>query len=152
MGARTRGPCFAIGLFGALTLASPRAGAETRCPKPTGAEPALAATDGRARLEWIDQHLSHEARRMSYWNWGWALGIGASGVGSLIPVPFVAPENRVDYYTGAALAGARRPALRPGAARRDPRRPRAARARSPSRRSTPTPRSASCSSTPSDAW
>ena len=105
MGARTRGPCFAIGLFGALTLASPRAGAETRCPKPTGAEPALAATDGRARLEWIDRHLSHEARRMSYWNWGWALGIGASGVGSLIPVPFVAPENRVDYYTGAVLAG-----------------------------------------------
>jgi hypothetical protein len=104
MGARTRGPCLAIGLFAALTLASLRAGAETRCPKPTGAEPALAATDGRVRLEWIDRHLSREARRMSYWNWGWAIGIGASGVGSLIPVPFVAPENRIDYYTGAVLA------------------------------------------------
>jgi hypothetical protein len=102
--AHTRGPCFAIGLFAALALAPSRAGAETRCPAPHGAEPALAATDGRLRLEWIDQHLSREARRMSYWNWGWAIGIGASGVGSLIPVPFVAPENRVDYYTGAVLA------------------------------------------------
>ena len=56
------------------------------------------------RLEWINERLSHEAHRMSRWNYGWAIGIGASGVGSLIPVPFVAPENRVDYYTGAALA------------------------------------------------
>ena len=71
-----------------------------------GAEPALAATDGRARLEWINHRLSHEAHRMSRWNYGWAIGIGASGVGSLIPVPFVAPENRVDYYTGAVLAAA----------------------------------------------
>ena len=43
---------------------------------------------------------------MSWWNWGWAAGIAASGVGSLVAVPFVAPENRVDYYTGAVLAGA----------------------------------------------
>jgi hypothetical protein len=66
----------------------------------------LAATDGRVRLQWIDLRLSHEAHRMSWWNWGWAIGIGASGAGSLAAVPFVAPENRVDYYTGAALAGA----------------------------------------------
>ena len=43
---------------------------------------------------------------MSRWNYGWAVGIGATGVGSLIAVPFVAPEDRVDYYTGAVLAAA----------------------------------------------
>jgi hypothetical protein len=104
-GGRARCPGLAIGLFGAFLLASPRAHAETRCPAPHEAGEALAATDGRTRLEWIDQRLSREAHRMSWWNWGWAAGIGASGVGSLIAVPFVAPENRVDYYTGAALAG-----------------------------------------------
>jgi hypothetical protein len=92
-------------LFAALLLASPRARGQTRCPAPSGAAPALAATDGRVRLEWIDHRLSREAHRMSWWNYGWAIGIGASGLGSLAAVPFVAPENRVDYYTGAVLAG-----------------------------------------------
>ncbi len=104
--ARTRGQCVAFGLaFALFALRAPViARAQTRCRAPVDAEPALAATDGRLRLEWIDQRLSHEAHRMSRWNYGWAIGIGASGVGSLIPVPFVAPEDRVDYYTGAVLA------------------------------------------------
>lgn len=102
--ARTRGLCLAFGLSALLAPAIARA--QTECRGPVGAAPALAATDGRVRLEWIDQRLSHEAHRMSWWNYGWAIGIGASGVGSLVPVPFVAPENRVDYYTGAALAAA----------------------------------------------
>jgi hypothetical protein len=107
VGARTRGPCLAFGLVGALfVLLAPASGrAQTQCRAPEGATHALAATDGRLRLEWIDQRLSHEAHRMSYWNYGWAIGIGASGVGSLIPVPFVDPDDRVDYYTGAVLAG-----------------------------------------------
>jgi hypothetical protein len=95
----------AIGLLGAFLLASPLARAETRCPAPHDAGEVLAATDGRTRLEWISERLSHEAHRMSWWNWGWAVGIGASGVGTLIAVPFVAPENRVDFYTGAVMAG-----------------------------------------------
>jgi hypothetical protein len=104
--ARTRGLSLAIGLaLGALLLPA-AARAQTHCRGPAGAEPVLAATDGRARLEWINQRLSREAHRMSRWNYGWAIGIGAAGVGSLIPVPFVAPENRVDYYTGAVLAAA----------------------------------------------
>jgi hypothetical protein len=88
-----------------LLFASPQVRAETRCPPPHDAGEALAATDGRTRLEWIDQRLSREAHRMSRWRWGWAAGIGASGLGTLIAVPFVAPENRVDYYTGAVMAG-----------------------------------------------
>jgi hypothetical protein len=105
-GARTRGLSLAfglaVGLFAQLAPAAARA--QTHCRGPAGAKPALAATDGRARLEWINQRLSREAHRMSRWNYGWAIGIGVTGAASLIPVPFVAPENRVDYYTGAALA------------------------------------------------
>jgi hypothetical protein len=106
MRAHTRGLSLGFGpAFALFTLLSPVvARAQTRCRAPEGAESALAATDGRVRLEWIDQRLSREAHRMSRWNYGWAIGIGASGVGSLIPVPFVAPEDRVDYYTGAVMA------------------------------------------------
>jgi hypothetical protein len=78
--------------------------ADTRCPVQEGTEPHVAALDGRARLEWIDRRLLREAPRMSFWNWGWAIGIGAAGVGTLIAVPFVSPESRVDYYTGAGAA------------------------------------------------
>jgi hypothetical protein len=105
VGLRARGACLAFGLFAGSSLPAPRARAETRCPAPHEAGDALAATDGRVRLEWIDERLAREAHRMSWWNWGWAVGIGASGVGTLAAVPFVAPGNRVDYYTGAALAG-----------------------------------------------
>lgn len=104
MAVRARGACLAISLV-AASLTSRAARADTRCPAPEGAGEVVAATDGRVRLEWIDERLSREAHRMSWWNWGWAAGIGASGVGTLVAVPFVAPENRVDYYTGAALAG-----------------------------------------------
>ena len=133
-----------------LRWLSARARAQTHCrAPPEGAAPALAATDGRVRLEWIDQRLSHEAHRMSWWNYGWAIGIGASGVGSLIAVPFVAPENRVDYYTGAVLAAvgvipfllAPPDVIHDGA--------RAARQAQPSRHPAPTTRSARCSPTPS---
>jgi hypothetical protein len=96
---------FGFALVSFSLLAPSAARAQIHCRAPEGAAPALAATDGRARLEWIDERLSHEAHRMSYWNYGWAIGIGASGVGSLIPVPFVDPDDRVDYYTGAVLAG-----------------------------------------------
>jgi len=87
-----------------LLLTSSRALAETRCRAPIDGTKALADIDARLRLAWINDHLSREGHRMAVWNWGWAIGIGAAGVGTLIPVPFVAPEDRVDYYTGAVLA------------------------------------------------
>jgi hypothetical protein len=95
---------WACALAIAVTVAGGRAAAETHCPVPKGAEPQVAAIDGRARLEWIDHRLSHEAPRLRFWNWGWAIGIGAAGVGTLIAVPFVSPESRPDYYTGAGAA------------------------------------------------
>ena len=104
--ARTRGLFLKFGPAVALfaLLAPSVARAQIHCRTPEGAAAALAATDGRLRLEWIDQRLSHEAHRMSRWNYGWAIGIGASGIGTLIAVPFVDPDDRVDYYTGATLA------------------------------------------------
>jgi hypothetical protein len=96
-------------VWGALLilLAGPAAGrarAETRCPPPAGAEPRLGDVGGRTRLAWIDRRLSREAPRMRLWNWGWAIGIGGAGVGTLIAVPFVSQDSRIDYYTGAGAA------------------------------------------------
>jgi hypothetical protein len=84
-------------------LGSP-AHAATTCPAPAGAQPGLIAIDGRERLRWIDDHLDHEAARARWWGRGWAIGIGAAGLGSLAPVPFVAAGDRVDWYTGAVSA------------------------------------------------
>jgi len=82
-----------------------RAHAETHCPAvPAGIQLQVADIDGRTRLEWIDRRLSKAAPPSRTWNWGWAIGIGAAGVGTLIAVPFVSPESRVDYYTGAGAA------------------------------------------------
>ncbi|HXI57185.1 MAG TPA: hypothetical protein VNO55_14050 [Polyangia bacterium] len=78
-----------------------RAGA---CPSPAGADARLQTTDGRARLEWIDQRLSRVAGQGRVWTWGWGLGIGAAGVGSLAAVPFVSAGDRIDWYAGAVSA------------------------------------------------
>ena len=76
----------------------------TTCPAPPGAQAAVAAIDGRARLLWIDQRLGQEASKGRRWAYGWAIGIGAAGLGSLVPVPFVAASDRVDWYASAATA------------------------------------------------
>lgn len=89
-----------------LPLALPRvAHATVTCPVYlTGANPRLAAIDGRARLTWIDDHLTAAAHQARIWGWGWGLGIGASGVASLAVVPFVSRADRIDWYTSAASA------------------------------------------------
>ena len=53
---------------------------------------------------WIDRRLGDEAAKARFWAHGWTIGIGAAGVGSLAAVPFVAAEDRIDWYTGAASA------------------------------------------------
>src|SRR3954447_25664830 len=80
--------------------AAPGAG----CPVPSEADPSLANIAARERLAWIDGHLGAEAHRARWWTWGWGGGVAAGGVASLVAVPFVVPENRVDYYTGAVRA------------------------------------------------
>ena len=38
------------------------------------------------------------------WSWTWGSTFAVAGVASLAAVPFVVPENRVDWYTSAASA------------------------------------------------
>jgi hypothetical protein len=76
--------------------------AATRCPAGAGAGPGLAALDGAARLAWIDARLSGTAQRARLWTWGWGIGIGVATVANLAPLPFVAADDRIDWYTGAA--------------------------------------------------
>lgn len=97
----------AIGLLLAAGVSSlcPAVGhAESRCPAPDGASPALGSVDPTHRLTWIDAHLTATEKTARLWTYGWGGGIAAAGVGSLVAVPFVAHENRVDWYTGAVSA------------------------------------------------
>jgi hypothetical protein len=96
-----------LALAGAAILLHPaRARADLPCPGPKGGGPTLAAVDPVRRLTWISQRLSRGEKNARLWTFGWGWGIAAAGVGSLIPVPFVAPDTRVDWYTGAVSAAA----------------------------------------------
>ena len=91
-------------LCGMLAVVAAARTGGAACVAPPGAPQALANVDGRERLFWINRHLELVARRGRVWALGWGVGIGAAGAASLMAVPFVAPSNRVDWYTGAATA------------------------------------------------
>lgn len=93
--------CAAAVVAAACAVAPARA---ATCPTPPGAAAGLARVDGRERLRWIDERLEHEAAKGRLWADVWAVGIGAAGLGSLAPVPFVRASDRVDWYTSAATA------------------------------------------------
>ena len=99
-----RGPAAVVAVVAAVVSSAAQARAEVRCPAPAGTFAGVAAIDGRERLRWIADHLDHEAHRGRVWAYSWGIGIGAAGVGSLVPVPFVAAGDRVDWYTSAATA------------------------------------------------
>jgi hypothetical protein len=75
------------------------------CPTPAAAGAGLAGVEPTRRLVWIEQRLTYAEGKARLWTFGWGGGIAAAGIGSLLAVPFVAPENRVDWYTGAVSAG-----------------------------------------------
>jgi len=87
----------------ALAASSPRP-ARASCPSQFAGGTALDPAAARAHAEWIDAHLAATARRARIWTWSWGGGIGASGVASLAVVPFVAKEERIDWYTSAGSA------------------------------------------------
>jgi hypothetical protein len=87
---------------GALARAVPARAAT--CAAPPNADARVVAIDGRERLHWIERRMDREASRARLWARAWGIGIGAAGLGSLAAVPFVAPSDRVDWYTGAASA------------------------------------------------
>jgi len=82
-------------------LATPRVSAATRCPAGAGGADALAGLDGEVRLRWIDTHLATTAHRARLWTWSWGTGIVAATIGNLVPLPFVAKQDRIDWYVGA---------------------------------------------------
>lgn len=89
----------------AAVAALPTPRATAGCPIPDAAAPALAAVDPGRRLTFIDARLTSAEHDARIWTYGWGIGFAAAGLGSLAAVPFVAPQNRVDYYTGAVSAG-----------------------------------------------
>ncbi len=85
-----------------IAPACPRpARAADQCPAGAGGGPALASINPELRLDFIDQRLARTAHRAQVWTWGWGVGIGAATVGNLVPLAFVAPQDRIDWYVGA---------------------------------------------------
>lgn len=93
-----------LAAFGTLVVVSTSSVAHgaDRCPAGAGGGPPLVAIDPELRLRFIDEHLAHTAYRARAWTWSWGIGIGAATIGNLIPLAFVAPEDRIDWYVGAA--------------------------------------------------
>jgi hypothetical protein len=90
-------------LAAALALWAPAAArADAGCPAGAGGGATLASIDPELRLRFIDERLARTAHHAQVWTWGWGIGIGASTVANLIPLAFVAPEDRIDWYVGAA--------------------------------------------------
>ncbi len=77
------------------------AAAETRCPIAAGAGTAVADVPAELRLAWIDARLADGAHKARRWTWGWGIGIGGATIANLAVIPFVAKEDRIDWYTGA---------------------------------------------------
>lgn len=89
--------------FGAISLAAPcPAAAAVLCPAGAGGGERLRQWDAGARLTWIDRHMSRTAHTARVWTWGWGVGIGVATAANLVPLLFVAPADRIDWYTGAA--------------------------------------------------
>jgi len=93
--------CGSLVVLVLIGMSSGRGSAETRCPGPVGGNETVAAMDGSLRLHWIDQRLSTTAHHARVWTWGWGIGIVGATLANLAPLPFVAKENRIDWYVGA---------------------------------------------------
>jgi hypothetical protein len=98
--ARFLSPALVILLLG-LAFSAGDVVAATRCPAGAGGDERLEQQDGQLRLHWIDTHLTRTARTARLWTWSWGTGIVVATIGNLAPLPFVAKENRIDWYVGA---------------------------------------------------
>ena len=90
-----------LGLLLVGPLASVARGSDL-CPAGAGGGSTLAEIDPELRLRFIDERLGRTAHRAQVWTWGWGIGIGVATVGNLVPLAFVQPEDRIDWYVGAA--------------------------------------------------
>ena len=94
-----------LGWWAALAVhvavsAQPRAG--TRCAAGAGASTVVENIDPELRLRFIGDRLARTAHNAQVWTWGWGIGIGVATVGNLVPLAFVSPQDRIDWYVGAA--------------------------------------------------
>lgn len=85
----------------ALSL-PPVAHARAGCVAGAGASANVESIDPELRLRFIDERLARTAHQAEVWTWGWGIGIGVATVGNLVPLAFVAPQDRIDWYVGAA--------------------------------------------------
>jgi len=96
-----------------LALAAPAAAAraESCAPVPAlaaanaGRAAPVAALDPEVRLRFIDAELARSAGRARLWTWTWGIALGVGTLANLAPLPFVEPDARVDWYTGAVTTG-----------------------------------------------
>lgn len=79
----------------ALSLEAHGQCADSRWPRADG-------PDATARLHALARLFSAESARATAWTAGWGLGYAALTVGQLLAVPALSPEDRPDWYLGAA--------------------------------------------------
>jgi hypothetical protein len=92
----------AVALGAVLVAWAPAARGEGRCPAPAWGSPVLAQIDPELRLEFIEGRLGRTAHHARTWTWGWGIGIVVATGANLVPLAFVPPDQRIDWYTGAA--------------------------------------------------
>jgi len=71
------------------------------CPAGAGGGETVAGLDGELRLRWIESRLTATAEHARLWTWGWGIGIVGGTLANLAPLPFVAKQDRIDWYVGA---------------------------------------------------
>jgi hypothetical protein len=98
---RMRAVCSALVVFASMDTAR---ATSVHCSPPEGASLRLGAIAAQTRLEWIDSRLTQTGSRSRTWAWAWGGGIAVSGAASLLAVPFVHEQERVDWYAGAITA------------------------------------------------
>ena len=67
-----------------------------------GGSPALFAVDAELRLRWIDERLARTAHEAQVWTWSWGTGLAVATVANVVPLAFVSPRDRIDWYAGTA--------------------------------------------------
>jgi hypothetical protein len=85
-----------------LGLVAPRVMADTGCPLPAGAAPALAGASDQQRLHYIQRVLDDQGHRARQWSWAW--GIAESALFTYNVVDAVVVDTSADRAT--AIVGA----------------------------------------------
>ncbi len=90
----------------ALCLASAAAHAQSTCPVPKDASPALAAAGAEQRLAFIQGTLDDQARRSRLWAWIWGVGESALFVYNVADAVVIAETGQPEPARANAVVGA----------------------------------------------